>query len=236
MGSSASKASNAVSKLPAAATKTARKYPTRTPPTTSTNTTTNARPHRPTPEASIGPTVHPETHMSEMRDQAINLDASDPDLALNARLRTLGPVQPNPTQSNSSTFSFQPQNSGIQSNAPQSSSSDPSSASSQFQPSASNPQQSIFPTAHSGSAQRPNAAVSLLTARYRLAEEAEMEFARTGKSSAVGRRFVDVHTLKQILLLRDVKGLEGGEIERKLGLGEGSVRKLGAKGVVGVGS
>lgn len=163
-------------------------------------------------------------------DTAINIDASDPDLALNARLRTLGPVQPNPTQSNSSIFNFQPPSS-----TPRTSSADPSLTSSQFQPSASNPQQSIYPTAPTPT-QRSNPAVSLLTARYRLAEEAEREFARTGKSSAVGRQFLDVHTLRQILVLRDSEGVAEAAIERRLGLKEGVVARLGRKGVVGIGT
>tara|TARA_R110002060_G_scaffold52265_1_gene63201 strand:- start:162 stop:509 length:348 start_codon:yes stop_codon:yes gene_type:complete len=82
-----------------------------------------------------------------------------------------------------------------------------------------------------------NPAVSLLTARYRLAGEAENEFARTGKSTAAeGRQFLDVLTLRQILVLRDEKGVEAGEIERSLGLKKGVVERLGRRGVVGVGS
>lgn len=82
-----------------------------------------------------------------------------------------------------------------------------------------------------------NPAVSLLTARYRLASEAEDEFAQTGKSTAAkGRQFLDVITLRQILVLRDEKGFEAGEIERMLGLREGVVGRLGRRGVVGVGS
>lgn len=79
--------------------------------------------------------------------------------------------------------------------------------------------------------------MSLLTARYRLAGEAENEFARTGKSTAAeGRQFLDVLTLRQILVLRDEKGVEAGEIERSLGLKKGVVERLGRRGVVGVGS
>lgn len=40
-------------------------------------------------------------------------------------------------------------------------------------------------------------------------------------------------TIRQVLMLRDEKGLDGGEIERRLGLGEGVVGRLGARGVVG---
>jgi trehalose-6-phosphatase len=76
--------------------------------------------------------------------------------------------------------------------------------------------------------------VSLLTARYRLAEEAEREFARIGRKGSEGRTFVDVVTLRQVLVLRE-RGVEEGEIERSLGLGRGVVGRLGRRGVVGVG-
>jgi hypothetical protein len=75
--------------------------------------------------------------------------------------------------------------------------------------------------------------VSLLTARYRLAEEAEREFAETGRKDAQGRQFLDVVTLRQVLMLRE-GGTPAEEIERKLGLREGVVGRLGGRGVVGV--
>ncbi|KAH9223204.1 hypothetical protein DL95DRAFT_431812 [Leptodontidium sp. 2 PMI_412] len=236
MGSSASKATKAASKLPAAATNTARKYPTRTPPTSTTAT-------RHVPEESLRTTRHPETGANETRDGATTADPSDPDPALNARLKTLGPVQPNPTHSNSSTFHSH--------SASTSSFTDPSLSATQFRPSRSNPLQTIFPTSttsnpnsnypgtgtNSDARSGTNPAVSLLTARYRLASEAEDEFAQTGKSTAAkGRQFLDVITLRQILVLRDEKGFEAGEIERMLGLREGVVGRLGRRGVVGVGS
>ena len=182
---------------------------------------------------------------------AIETDAQDPTLdapnpGLSARLQELGPVQPNPTFSNSSTFNFQtrpplhnpanPTSSRSQTSSPQSqqSSSDPS-LSGQFIPSASNPQQSIFPShSHPQPGERPNPAVSLLTARYRLAEEAEREFANIGKASAGGRQFLDVITIRKVLEMRDEKGLQEGEIESRLELRKGVVGRLGRGGVVGV--
>ncbi|EME87244.1 uncharacterized protein MYCFIDRAFT_44464 [Pseudocercospora fijiensis CIRAD86] len=105
MGSSASKASRAAGSA-------ARKYPTRTPtqspPTssasaTTSKTTTNAAPQPPPAAASQpGPTVKPTPRASGSRDNAINLDASDPDFAQS--LRSIGPVQPNPTLSPTSAF------------------------------------------------------------------------------------------------------------------------------------
>ena len=43
---------------------------------------------------------------------------------------------------------------------------------------------------------------------------------------------MDVVTIRQILVLRDEKGLEDGEIERTLGLKRGVVERLGRRGVV----
>ena len=74
--------------------------------------------------------------------------------------------------------------------------------------------------------------MSLLTARYRLAEEAELEFSNIGRKGSEGRQFLDVVTIRQILVLRDEKGLGEGEIERRLGLRKGVVGRLGRKGLV----
>jgi hypothetical protein len=178
---------------------------------------------------------------NHLRYIGIERDSSDPDLLLNARMRQLGPVSPNPTMSNSSTF-----NTSSHLRAPQDRFSTPRSnlssnqnlsaaaSAPQFQPSASNPEQSIFPTGNNVGG-RENPAVSLLTARYRLAEEAEREFASIGRKGSEGRTFLDVVTLRQVLVMRE-RGVEEGEIERKLGLGRGVVGKLGRRDVVGVGS
>jgi len=74
-----------------------------------------------------------------------------------------------------------------------------------------------------------------LTARYRIAEEAESEFADTGRRGAKGRQFLDAITIRQILVLRDEKGVDARQIEETLGLKEGVVRRLGRKGVVSLG-
>ncbi|KAG0645472.1 hypothetical protein D0Z07_8599 [Hyphodiscus hymeniophilus] len=206
MGSSASKTASSAAKT--SIRTTPRKYPTRPPPPSSR---TNARPAEPAAEDTVGPTVHPSPKAAAADTRDNKLDSQDPDLGLAARLSQLGPVQPNPTQSNSSTF-----------NATDA----PSQSSSQFQPSASTPSQSIFPNA------KQNPAVSLLTARYRLAEEAEQEFANVGRKSSPGRQFLDVITIRQILVLRDEMGANAAEIERQMGLKEGVVARLGRRGVV----
>ncbi|KAL8872259.1 MAG: hypothetical protein Q9174_002083 [Haloplaca sp. 1 TL-2023] len=97
MGSSSSKAART-----ATAAASRRKYPSRT---AESNPTTNASSEPPPragqPEAP-GPTVYPQSQASGNRDESINLDASDPDFARS--LRSLGPVQPSSTLSNSSAF------------------------------------------------------------------------------------------------------------------------------------
>ena len=60
----------------------------------------------------------------------------------------------------------------------------------------------------------------------------EAEFAQIGKKGFPGRRFLDIVTIRQILVMRDEKGLGKEEIERTLSLEEGTVKRLGGKGVV----
>ena len=48
-----------------------------------------------------------------------------------------------------------------------------------------------------------------------------------GRTGHTERRFLDVVTIRQVLMLRDEKGLAGGEIEKRLGLKGGVVGKLG---------
>lgn len=90
MGASASKSAGAA----------ARQYPKRPPPTSSPSTTTHNA--LPATSAQAGPVVRPPPRASTTRDAGINADASDPDLA--RHLRRIGPVQPNPTYSQTSTF------------------------------------------------------------------------------------------------------------------------------------
>lgn len=44
---------------------------------------------------------------------------------------------------------------------------------------------------------------------------------------------MDAGTIKEVLAMRDGRGLGAGEIEGRLGLRRGVVGKLGARGVVG---
>lgn len=72
----------------------------------------------------------------------------------------------------------------------------------------------------------------VLTARDSLQQQAEVEFAKTGRGDG-GKSFLDVSTIRQLLVLRDERGMGGEEIEKKLGLAQGVVRRLGSRGVVG---
>jgi hypothetical protein len=154
---------------------------------------------------------------------ALAFDASGADQGLNARLREMGPVQPVPTMSNSSTYHLRKAREALSSSSPQGLS---------FQPSASAPSQSLFPNLTT------NPAVTLLAARSKFAAQAEREFddvARLGKGKG-GRRFLDVITIRQVLTMRDELGIEEGEIERRLGLNRGVVKMLGPRGMVAAAS
>lgn len=190
------------SKVSRAAGSAARQYPKGTRPPPQTNPTTNAPPQTPpAPDNSAGPTVHPQPQASSQRSSEINLDASDPDFA--ASLRSLGPVQPNPTLSPTSAF-----------------------------PHAGNPntpqrvQQPVMPDP------RKNPAIAVLDARARMQDAADAEFAQAGKKGSTGREFLDVFTIRQMLVMRDERGRSAEEIERVLGLKKGVVDRLGPRGVV----
>jgi 3-deoxy-7-phosphoheptulonate synthase len=145
---------------------------------------------------------------------AINLDAEDPAFA--AQLRSLGAVQPNPHFSPTSTSPLDPQR-NTSTTGPSNPSPPYPSSTSPFPPSA-------FPDP------RTNPALMVLQARQTLQEEAEEEFLNVGRKGFPGRRFVDVSTVRQALLLRQ-KGEKEEDVERKLGLRKGRLTVLG-KGVV----
>jgi len=134
---------------------------------------------------------------------AINMDAMDPAFA--QQLRQLGAVQPNPHLSHSSI-------------AP----GDPSSSSSQSQ----------SPYPHVGPDPRTHPAVMILTARQRLQDEADREFMSIGRRGNEGRSFLDVSTIRQVLMMRDEKGMSAEQIERLLELRKGVVAKLGSRKIV----
>lgn len=197
MGASGSKAAGAAARQYPKGPKGPRPPTSTSTPTPAPQQRTNAPPPPPpAPNSSAGPTVKPQPHASSSRSEAINLDASDPDFARS--LRSLGPVQPNPTLSPSSAFGQ--------------------------------------PTSASGTVPDPrkNPAIAVLHARARLQAKAEVE-ERAGRGpGAKGREFLDGFEMRQVLTMRDLQGKSAGEIERKMGLKEGVVGRLGAKGVLGL--
>ncbi|KAL8995186.1 MAG: hypothetical protein Q9169_005045, partial [Polycauliona sp. 2 TL-2023] len=209
MGASSSKAARS-----AASSSARRKYPSRTPESNPTTNTSSAPQPPPAAAQSTapGPTVHPQSQASGSRDDSINIDSSDPHFAQS--LRSLGPVQPSSTLSNSSTFSPAPSSN---SNSPQTSSSLSTPTSSQ--------QPQIFPSHHL------NPALQVLSRRTALANEAEAEFSRL-RGGGEGRRFMDVVTIREVLAMRDKRGMGAGEIEGRLGLRRGVVGRLGGRGVI----
>ena len=118
-------------------------------------------------------------------------------------------MHPASTLSNSSTFA--PSNTPI-------------SSSPHSNPTQNNPQ--IFPN------HLLNPALQILSRRAEIAAEAEAEFTRL-RGGGEGRRFLDVGTIREVLAMRDGRGLGAGEIEGRLGLRGGVVGRLGARGVVG---
>ena len=118
---------------------------------------------------------------------AINRDSFDPQLG--AALRAIGPVQPSPTQSNSSTAQAQVAvDHGTSSSQP------------------------IFPDP------RNNPTLLVLEARRKLGEQADAEIEQYGRSGVQGKRFLEVTTIRQILIMRDQQGVKETDIEHQLEL------------------
>jgi hypothetical protein len=201
MGSSSSK----VAKTGSSA---ARRYPA----TPSITRSSNATPQQASSsESQPGPTVHPRPSASGSRDQQLDLDARDPDFG--SRLSQLGPVQPAPTASNSSTFAPTPQV--------------VKSSSSSKSPRSKYSGQKAFPSTSS------NPALLIVQARERLASVYEEESESLGKGSFYGRTLISAAEIKDVLSMRDDSKRPPGEIEKRLKLRQGTVGKLGQNGVAG---
>jgi len=80
---------------------------------------------------------------------------------------------------------------------------------------------------------RQNATLGVLEARRQLEARAEEELADFGTSRDKGREFLDVGTIRDILVMR-AQGRSGAEIEKRLRLRPGLVDRLGRGNVVKV--
>ena len=86
-----------------------------------------------------------------------------------------------------------------------------------------------FPVSQFAENPRNNPSIAILEARQRLQEEAEKEFQTGGRVG--GRQFLDVITIRQILQMRDERGMKAEDIEQRMGLKKGVVARLGPKGI-----
>lgn len=89
---------------------------------------------------------------------------------------------------------------------------------------------SVAPPVFPSPSQNPT--LRALAARRRVQEEAEAEFEEVGRRGFAGRRFVDAATVRNALKVRDAGVVSDAEIERQFGLREGTVGKLGRKGIL----
>ncbi|KAL9621116.1 MAG: hypothetical protein Q9160_004367 [Pyrenula sp. 1 TL-2023] len=200
MGSATSKAART------AGNAAKRQYPKTPSSTVSSSQNTNAQPPPPPQQPQPGPSVHPSTPPQASKNEAIDLDARDPDFA--SRLSRLGPVQPAPTASHSSTSNPTPQRPSLDTGGRQ-------------QGLFSSTNAPIFPDASN------NPALLIVQAREQASKQAEEEAEAMGRSSFAGRTLIDVHTIKRAVGMKE-RGMTDINIEKTLMLRSGLVKKLGA--------
>ncbi|KAF2402737.1 hypothetical protein EJ06DRAFT_519764 [Trichodelitschia bisporula] len=164
-----------------------------------------APPARPPPEAvDTVPAPARQAPAVTEKSTVIDLDGREPAYA--DKLRRLGPVQTPSMQSHSSLHPSDPRSQDVMSDA------------------------EFFPD-REGAAFRSNPAVMTLLARQELQRRADEEMENVGRKGFKGRTFLDAKMIKEVLVLR-MKGVEPGEIERRLELREGVVEGLGSGRVV----
>lgn len=78
-----------------------------------------------------------------------------------------------------------------------------------------------------------NPAIAMLNARERLQQQADLELQQARKPDFPGRSFVDSTTIRQIIAMRDDRGMSSDQIEKLLELKKGTVERLGPKGLIG---
>ncbi|KAK4129381.1 hypothetical protein N657DRAFT_677014 [Parathielavia appendiculata] len=194
-----------------AAQQTVRKFPSRAPGSSPTaavaSPATRSTPRSaPTPSADTRQRSQPQASYTKDDSTHADSEAADgpelrPDFA--GRLQKMGIVQPNPIFSASSIASPFPDAYGI-----------PHSLS--------NPQ---YPSSSS------NATLSVLEMRRQIEARAKDELDNMGKSTDKGKEFLDIATVKQILVLQQ-GGASARDIESRLGLKPGVVARLGPQGIV----
>ncbi|KAI1325745.1 hypothetical protein F5Y16DRAFT_255566 [Xylariaceae sp. FL0255] len=146
------------------------------------------------------------------KDASIHADGQDPDFAsFSQRLHKMGIANPNPTLSNSST---------VASSGSYDANLNPTSQTSSS-PSTNTAASPSYPTAPR------NTTLNALQARASLQERAEAEF--TDPSG--GREFLDAARLRQLLIMQTVHKVPAREIEKRFGLKQGVVDRIGPVGV-----
>jgi hypothetical protein len=75
--------------------------------------------------------------------------------------------------------------------------------------------------------------LTVFRVREELQRQYEMEQEGVGRKGFAGRRLLDIGTVREVLRLRG-QGVQGSVIEGRLGLGSGTVERIGAEGVVDV--
>ncbi|KAM7193562.1 hypothetical protein V8F20_008335 [Naviculisporaceae sp. PSN 640] len=197
-----------------------RKFPTRAPGSAPPSTA------RPPPRAA--PTAPPasqtilksEEAQSKPRSQSPpeqdqhSPESEDPEAPPSAsfasRLQKMGIAQPNPIYSPSSTANVKPSSSSRNADIIMR----PSDFAAPQFPAASN-----------------NATLGALEARRQLEQRAQQEFDLMGKPGYQGREFLDISTIRNILVMRQ-RGDSPSNIETRLRLKPGVVARLGRPGVV----
>ena len=76
-----------------------------------------------------------------------------------------------------------------------------------------------------------NVTLGVLEARRQLEQQAAEEFDKTGRTGYEGREFLDIATIRKMLLMRQ-RGESPANIETRLRLKPGVVSRLGPLGVV----
>ncbi|KAK4105655.1 hypothetical protein N658DRAFT_492133 [Parathielavia hyrcaniae] len=194
-----------------AAQQTVRKFPSRAPGSSPTaaaaSPATRSSPRSaPAPSADVQQRSPPQT--SSTKSDSIRSDSAAPDGSelrpdFASRLQKMGIVQPNPIFSPSSIADPFPDAYGM----PQL---------------MSNPR---FPPSSN------NATLSALEMRRQIEAGAKHELDNMGKSTDKGREFLDIATVKQILVLRQ-GGASARDIESRLRLKPGVVARMGPQGLV----